>query len=90
MCISLSEKGGKLGPLIRYQLCLMFPRPSFFFHVSPGLTIAFTCLEGEFSQMYAEAQAAKISLRQGLRDEGVKGFADVCVSSRSTDGIAHV
>ena len=40
--------------------------------------------------MYAEAQAAKNSIRQGLRDEGVKGFADVVVSHNVTDGIAHV
>lgn len=56
----------------------------------PGLTIAFSCLEGEYSHMYAESAAARNSLRQCLRDEGVKGFADVCVSNKVTDGICHV
>ena len=65
----------------------MFLLITYFFS---GLTVAFTCLEGEFSQMYAESAAAKISLKQCLRDEGVKGFADVCVSNKVTDGICHV
>lgn len=56
----------------------------------PGLTIAFTCLEGDFSKMYAEAQAAKSSIRQALRDESVKGFADVIVSTNVSEGICHV
>jgi len=40
--------------------------------------------------MYAEAQAARISIRQGLKDEGVKGFADVVVSNNVSEGICHV
>merc|ERR1712045_213008 len=55
-----------------------------------GLTIAFSCLEGDFSKMSAESQAAKNSLRASLREEGVKGFADVVVSNNVTDGICHV
>lgn len=55
-----------------------------------GLTIAFTCLNGEFSSMFAESQAARNSIRQALRDEGVKGFAEVVVSNNTTDGICHV
>ena len=55
-----------------------------------GLTIAHTCLEGDFSKMFAEAQAAKNSIRQGLRDEGCKGFSDVVVSNNVTEGICHV
>jgi hypothetical protein len=55
-----------------------------------GLTIAFTCLEGEFSAMYAESQAARNSIRQGLGEEGVKGFADVVVSNNISEGICHV
>ena len=55
-----------------------------------GLTIAYCCLDGEFSKMFAESQAAKNSIRQSLRDEGVKGFADVVVSTNVIDGISHV
>merc|ERR1719220_3241229 len=55
-----------------------------------GLTIAFTCLEGEFSAMYAESQAARNSIRQGLGEEGVKGFADVVVSNNISEGICHL
>ena len=40
--------------------------------------------------MYAEAQAVRNSIRQALRDEGVKGFADVVVSTNTTEGICHV
>lgn len=40
--------------------------------------------------MYAESQAARNSIRQSLRDEGTKGFADVVVSNNITDGLCHV
>lgn len=40
--------------------------------------------------MFAESQAARNSIRQALRDEGVKGFAEVVVSNNTTDGICHV
>jgi hypothetical protein len=39
--------------------------------------------------MFAESQAARNSIRQTLKDEGVKGFADVIVSKNVTDGICH-
>merc|ERR1719220_683990 len=55
-----------------------------------GLTIAFTCLDGEYHAMYAESQAARNSIRQGLREEGCKGFADVVVSNNISEGICHV
>ena len=40
--------------------------------------------------MYAESQAARNSIRQGLREEGCKGFADVVVSNNISEGICHV
>ena len=40
--------------------------------------------------MYAESQAVRNSIRTALRDEGVKGFADVVVSANTTEGICHV
>merc|ERR1711936_1528429 len=46
-----------------------------------GLTIGVTVLEGTFDKMFGESQAARLSLRQGINDEGVKGFPDVVVSS---------
>jgi len=55
-----------------------------------GLTIGVTVLEGTFSQMYAEAQAAKVSIRQCINEEGVKGFPDVVVSKSISDGICHL
>ena len=49
-----------------------------------------TVLEGHFSKMYGEAQAAKMSMQQVIKDEQVKGFADVVVSSNISDGICHL
>ena len=45
-----------------------------------GLTIGVTVIEGTFDKMYGESQAARLSLRQGIQEEGVKGFPDVVVS----------
>jgi len=47
-------------------------------------------LEGTFSEMFAETQAAKVSIRQCINDEGVKGFPDVVVSKSISDGICHL
>jgi len=55
-----------------------------------GLTIGVTVLEGTFDKMFGESQAARLSLRQGINDEGVKGFPDVVVSSNVSDGICHL
>ncbi len=49
-----------------------------------------TVLEGEFSKMYGEAQAAKMSIQQTIKDNAVKGFADIVVSSNISEGICHL
>ena len=55
-----------------------------------GLTIGVTVIEGTFDKMYGESQAARLSLRQGIQEEGVKGFPDVVVSTNVSDGICHL
>jgi hypothetical protein len=49
-----------------------------------------TVIEGTYAQMYAEAQAAKVSIRHCINEEGVKGFPDVVVSKNISDGICHL
>lgn len=49
-----------------------------------------TVVEGSFTKMYGESQAAKQSLRQAIRDEGAKGFPDVVASSNVSEGICHL
>lgn len=55
-----------------------------------GLTIGVTVIEGTFDKMYGESQAARLSIRQGIQEEGVKGFPDVVVSTNVSDGICHL
>lgn len=55
-----------------------------------GLTIGVTVIEGSYSNMYGESQAARLSVRQAISDEGVKGFPDVVVSNNVSDGICHL
>merc|ERR1719507_1672228 len=55
-----------------------------------GLCMGVSVLEGTFDKMFGESQAARLSLRQGINDEGVKGFPDVVVSSNVSDGICHL
>jgi len=40
--------------------------------------------------MYGEAQAAKMSIQQTVKEENVKGFADVVASANISDGICHL
>ena len=40
--------------------------------------------------MYGESQAARLSIRQGINEEGVKGFPDVVVSQNVSEGICHL
>ena len=61
-----------------------------FHFLSTGLTLGVTVVEGNFAHMYAEAQAAKVSIRQCINEEGVKGFPDVVVSNNISDGICHL
>jgi hypothetical protein len=49
-----------------------------------------TVLEGEYSKMYGEAQAARLSIQQSIKQESVKGFPDVVVSRNVSDGICHL
>ena len=49
-----------------------------------------TVIEGTFDKMYGESQAARLSIRQGIQEEGVKGFPDVVVSTNVSDGICHL
>uniref|UniRef100_A0A2I9LPR0 Solute carrier family 12 member 4 n=1 Tax=Centruroides hentzi TaxID=88313 RepID=A0A2I9LPR0_9SCOR len=55
-----------------------------------GLTIICSVLEGDYSKMYSESQAAKLSLRRIMEEEKVKGFADVVVAKNVSDGICHL
>jgi len=55
-----------------------------------GLTVGVTVLEGTYAKMYGEVQAAKLSLRQTINEEGVKGFPDVVASNNISDGICHL
>ena len=47
-------------------------------------------VEGDYSHMYGEAQAAKVSLQNAIKEEGVKGFADVVVTNNTSEGICHL
>ena len=60
------------------------------FFPAAGLTIGVTVLEGTFARMYGETQAARLSLSQTIKDEGVKGFPDVVASNNISDGICHL
>ena len=60
-----------------------------FFRV-PGLTVGATCVQGEYGKMFAESQAARVSLRQVINSEQVKGFPEVVVGENVSDCICHM
>ena len=55
-----------------------------------GLTIGATVVQGEYGSCYAESQAARVSLRQVINGEGVKGFPEVVVGENISDCICHM
>jgi len=55
-----------------------------------GLTIGATVVQGEYGKMFAESQAARVSLRQVINGEGVKGFPEVVVGENVSDCISHM
>jgi len=55
-----------------------------------GLTIGATVVKGEYGKMFAESQAARVSLRQVINNEGVKGFPEVVVGENPSDCICHM
>ncbi|XP_003744033.1 solute carrier family 12 member 6 [Galendromus occidentalis] len=55
-----------------------------------GLTIVASVLEGDYQKMAAEAQASKQSLKRVIREEKVKGFAQVVVSTNVVSSIGHM
>ncbi|KAL5021310.1 hypothetical protein ScPMuIL_000465, partial [Solemya velum] len=55
-----------------------------------GLTLVNTVLEGVYRDRYADAQAAKQSLNQIIEKTGVKGFADVVISTDVNEGLCHL
>merc|ERR1719433_1580472 len=55
-----------------------------------GLTVGATVVQGEYGKMYAEAQAARVSLRQVINNENVKGFPEVVVGDNISDCICHM
>merc|ERR1719228_2582232 len=55
-----------------------------------GLTVGATVVEGEFGKMYGESQAARLSLKQVIESEGVKGFPEVVVGESISDCICHM
>lgn len=55
-----------------------------------GLTLIRSVIEGDFTQKYSEVQAAKQSLKNVMAEEKVKGFADVLVANKVSEGLCHM
>ncbi|XP_023230852.1 solute carrier family 12 member 6-like [Centruroides sculpturatus] len=55
-----------------------------------GLCLIRSVIEGDFTQKYSEAQAAKQTLKNVMVEEKVKGFADVLVANNVPEGLCHI
>jgi len=55
-----------------------------------GLTVAATVVEGKFGKKSGEFQAARLSLKQALVSEDVKGFPEVVVGESVSGCICHL
>ncbi|XP_041375746.1 solute carrier family 12 member 4-like [Gigantopelta aegis] len=55
-----------------------------------GLTLVMSVMKGNFCENFEDAQAVKESLDKLMKNYGVKGFSDVCVSETVSEGICHL
>jgi potassium/chloride transporter 4/5/6 len=55
-----------------------------------GLTVGAAIVQGELGQMPGESEAARLALKQVIRQEEVEGFPEVVVGTSVTDSIGHV
>ena len=55
-----------------------------------GLCIGVTVLEGAYGNLVGECEAARKSIQNTIKEEGVKGFADIVVSNNVSDSICHL
>ncbi|XP_034177668.1 solute carrier family 12 member kcc isoform X2 [Osmia lignaria lignaria] len=55
-----------------------------------GLTIAVSCIEGDYIQNTGKTIAAKVNLRKTIVEEKVKGFVDVLVARDIIDGLSSL
>jgi len=56
-----------------------------------GLTVVSTCLEGGFNaQSYCEKESARRSIHKQMNDEKVKGFCQVLVTRKVSDGCSSL
>ena len=69
---------------------IIFFAKNIFTQLFSGLTIGATVVQGEYGKMYAESQAARVSLRQVINSECVKGFPEVVVGDNISDCICHM
>ena len=74
----------------KYFDVLLSTLKNIFTQLFSGLTIGATVVQGEYGKMYAESQAARVSLRQVINSECVKGFPEVVVGDNISDCICHM
>ncbi|KAK6186052.1 hypothetical protein SNE40_008163 [Patella caerulea] len=55
-----------------------------------GLTLVSSVLEGNYIERYADSQAAKLHLDKLIKDSGVKGFSDITVAPKITEGLCYL
>ena len=79
-----------LCALQTYTSIYYYLRWKYFTQLFSGLTIGATVVQGEYGKMYAESQAARVSLRQVINSECVKGFPEVVVGDNISDCICHM
>ncbi|XP_011496527.1 PREDICTED: solute carrier family 12 member 4 [Ceratosolen solmsi marchali] len=57
---------------------------------SKGLTIAVSCIAGDYTRRSGDANAVKQALRRTMEEEKVKGFVDVLVTRNVIDGLSSL
>jgi len=66
-----------------YKLCTLFV-------LGKGLTLVGSVMEGDFNSNREKADAARNALKEAMKQEKAKGFADVIVAKDVAEGLSYL
>ena len=61
-----------------------------FFLLGKGLTLVASVIEGDFDDSKEKAEVARHAIKEAMKQEKTKGFADVIVARDAGEGLSYL
>jgi len=61
-----------------------------FFLLGKGLTLVASVIEGDFDDSKEKAEVARNAIKEAMKQEKTKGFADVIVARDAGEGLSYL